>query len=629
MLRAWVLVLATVLLTACATTGGKEELKQAQSLSATGQLTEAHEVLQRAAVKYPGDAEVQAGLKALRQRLGNFLAAQASEAMEKQRWDDAERQYKQLAAVPGYEQQSASGLTQLAERRASVPAVVLPKVTATVVPATPTPGGGAVRSYEGFDVAVGGKAITTRPATNPAAGLAQSPVSDLEQALERRVTLQFRDASVRSLFDVIGKTSGLNIVFDRDVSPDLKTTVFLKNTTVRAAIDKIVLTSQLAWRALDEDTLLIYNDDVTKQRDYQALTVRSFVLANADAKLVANSLKTVLRFNNVVVDPKLNMIVMRDTPEAIRLAEKLVAMHDVPEAEVMLEIEVIEISRSMLQNLGIEWPTSLSLTPLPSGNYVTADGSATLTLKDLMTINSSRIGAAIGPVTAKAGKSDGDLNLLANPRIRIRNRDKAKVLIGERVPNINSTATSTGFVSENITYVDVGLKLEAEPQIFADREVAIKLNLEVSQISETVQTKSGTQAYRITTRNAATVLRLKDGENQVLAGLIQDIDRKQAQKVPGLGDIPVLGYLFGSHSDDQRKTEIVLSITPRLIRAINKPTPDAAGFDAGTVTSVRGRRPDNELQGGNAGFTDGMQQGTTTTTTTPTDSSRRRERDED
>lgn len=622
--------LATVFLTACASTGGKDEVKYAQGLSASGQVAEAHEVLQRAATKYPNDADVQAALRVSRQRLGSFLATQAGESMEKQRWDDAERQYKQLAQLAGYEQQAATGLSLLAQRRAGATPVVMPKVTATVVPAAAS--GGAVKSYEGFDVAVGGKGTTVRPAgsANPASGLAQSPLSDLEQALERRVTLQFRDASVRSLFDVIGKTSGLNIVFDRDVSPDLKTTVFLKNTTVRAAIDKIVLTSQLAWRALDEDTLLIYNDDVNKQRDYQALTVRSFVLANADAKLVANSLKTVLRFNNVVVDPKLNMIVMRDTPEAIRLAEKLVAMHDVPEAEVMLEIEVIEISRTMLQNLGIEWPTSLGLTPLPSGNYVAADGSTTLTLKDLMTLNSSRLGATIGPVTAKAGKSDGDLNLLANPRIRIRNRDKAKVLIGERVPNINSTATSTGFVSENITYVDVGLKLEAEPQIFADREVAIKLNLEVSQISEIVSTKSGTQAYRITTRNAATVLRLKDGENQVLAGLIQDIDRKQAQKVPGFGDIPILGYLFGSKRDDQSKTEIVLSITPRLIRAINKPTPDAAGFDAGTVTSVRGRRPDNEMQGGNAGFTDGgMQQGTVTAPPTSSDSSRRRERDED
>lgn len=589
--RTLVLVCA---LAACASSGTREALDHAQGLSASGRLVEAHESLQQATARSPRDGELQAALLATRQRLATSLAGQAAEAMDKQRWDDAERAYRQLAALPGYDRQGATGLAQLGERR-----------QAAKTPANPA----TVRSYEGFDVRVDGG--SAKPATAPRPPVAASaPAADaeptLEQALDRRVTLQFRDASVRSLFDVIGKTSGLNIIFDRDVSPDLKTTVFLKNTTVRAALDKIVLTSQLAWRALDDNTLLVYTDDPTKQRDYQALTVRSFLLANADAKLVASSLKTVLRFKDVVVDPKLNMIVLRDTPEAIRLAEKLVAMHDVPEPEVMLEIEILEITRSLIKDLGIEWPSSLSLAPLGQPK---ADGTAgQLTLNDLLNLNSNRVGATVGALTIKAGKNDSNINLLANPRIRAKNREKAKILIGERVAVVGTTQNPTGgFVSENVTYLDVGVKLEAEPQIFPGDEVSIKLTLEISNIKDQTTTKSGSTAPNLTTRTASTVLRLHDGENQILAGLIQDSDRSQGQKVPGLGDIPLLGRLFGSQHDEKQKTEVVLSITPRLIRRIAQPGPGAAGFDAGTASSVRGRRPD-EGQGGTGFMPDNMGQ---------------------
>jgi general secretion pathway protein D len=153
---------------------------------------------------------------------------------------------------------------------------------------------------------------------------------------------------------------------------------------------------------------------------------------------------------------------------------------------------------------------------------------------------------------------DSDVNLLANPRIRARNREKAKILIGDRVPNITSTITATGFSSESITYIDVGLKLDFEPTIYLDNEVAIKVTLEVSNIVDKVTTKTGTVAYQIGTRTASSVLRLKDGENQLLAGLISDEDRRTASKLPFLGDIPILGRLFGSHSDEGIKTEIVL-----------------------------------------------------------------------
>jgi general secretion pathway protein D len=405
--------------------------------------------------------------------------------------------------------------------------------------------------------------------------------SVLAVAYRKPITIEFRDTPLKTVFEVISRTSGLNFVFDKDLRADQKVTIFLRNSTIEAAINLVLLTNQLEQRVLDGNSILIYPNTPLKQRDYQELTVRTFYLANSDAKTVATTLKTILKSRDIVVDEKLNLLMIRDTPEAIRVAEKLVALQDVPEPEVMLEVEILEVKRSRLRELGVNWPNALALTPLPS-----ADGGQ-LTLNDLRNLNSSTIGATVGPVIIRANQLDSDVNLLANPRIRARNREKAKILIGERVPNITSTATSTGFVSESITYIEVGLKLDIEPTIYLDNEVAIKVTLEVSNIVDQVETKSGTVAYRIGTRTATSVLRLKDGENQLLAGLISDEDRRTADKVPFLGDIPVLGRLFGGHRAEGIKTEIVLSITPRVLRNIQRPEAHLAEFAGGTESNFR------------------------------------------
>lgn len=405
----------------------------------------------------------------------------------------------------------------------------------------------------------------------------------LAAAYRKPITIEFKDVALKTLFEVLSRTASLNFLFDKDVNIDQKTSIFLKNSTVENAVNLTLLTNQLDQRVIDANTVLIYPNTQAKQKDYQPMVIKSFYLANAEAKTVGATLKTMLKTRDVVVDDKLNLVIMRDSPDAIRLAEKLVAVHDVPESEVMLEVEVLEVKRTRLLDLGIRWPGQLSLTPLP------VNGGGTLTLDDLRGLNGSTIGAALAPVTLNAQKTDGDANILANPRIRTRNREKAKILIGARVPNITSTSTSTGFVAESITYVDVGLKLEVEPTIFLDGEVAIKVALEVSNIIDRVQTKSGSLAYEIGTRTAQTVLRLRDGENQVLAGLINDEDRRSGTKVPGLGDVPVMGRLFGQQTDDASKTEIVLSITPRIVRNVRRPDATFMEFESGTENSLGGR----------------------------------------
>jgi general secretion pathway protein D len=411
--------------------------------------------------------------------------------------------------------------------------------------------------------------------------------SGLARSYKQPITIEFRDAPLKQVFELIARRSGLNFVFDKDVKADAKTSIFLKNSTVESAVYFLLVTNQLEQQVMDANTILIYPNVAAKLKEYQEVLVKTFFLANADAKQVANTLKTILKTRDVVADEKLNLVIVRDTPEAIRLAERLIALQDVPEAEVVLELEILEVKRSRLMELGVAWPSSLTLTPLSTS------GGIGLTINDLNKLNQRSIGVSNLAVTANANKTDGDANILANPRIRVRNREKAKFVIGDRVPVVTTTISpgTGGFASESISYLDVGLTVNAEPTIYLNNEVGIRISLEVSNLGAATTTRSGSTLYQIGTRQASTMLQLKDGENQVLAGLINNEERSSGNKVPGLGDIPVLGRLFGSSKDDSQKTEIVLSITPHLVRTVQRPEAKESEFSAGTEGSFR-RRPD-------------------------------------
>lgn len=400
----------------------------------------------------------------------------------------------------------------------------------------------------------------------------------LAQTYRKPITLEMQGAPIRAAFDVIAQVSGLKFFFDDEVRPDLRTTIFAKDTSIEDAIRMILVTSQLEQKVLNDRAILIYPNTPQKVRDYQTLMVRSFYVTNADVKGVAAALKAIVKVRDMSVDERLGLIVIRETPEAIRVAERVVAMHDLGDPEVMLEVEVMEIKRSRLMELGIQWPSQLTLSPLPSGT--------TLTLQDLRNLSARTLQATVGGTIINARKEDQDGTTLANPRIRVRNKEKAKILIGDRVPVISNTATSSGFISESITYLDVGLKLDVEPTVYFDDEVGIKINLEVSTLVKEILSKSGALSYQIGTRGAGTVLRLKNGETQTLAGLISDEDRSSANKIPAIGELPILGRLFGSQKDDSQRSEILLSITPRIIRGIPRPDLATIEFDSGTESRM-------------------------------------------
>ncbi|MEY8878379.1 MAG: secretin N-terminal domain-containing protein [Leptothrix sp. (in: b-proteobacteria)] len=405
----------------------------------------------------------------------------------------------------------------------------------------------------------------------------------LESAFKRPVTLQFRDANVKMVFEALARTANINIILDRDVRADLKTTIYVQNASVEDTLDLILLQNQLDRRVLNGNTIFVYPATPAKQREYSELKVRTFQLSNIEAAQMATIIKTMLKTRDVVTDAKSNSLVMRDTPQAIAVAEKLIAANDVPDAEVMLEVQVLEVSSDRLSNIGLKFPESFSVgTP-----------STTVTVGDLRTLNVNGLTASSLSLGLNLLLQDTDTNILASPRIRSRSKEKARILVGDKVPVITNLISpqqngQNSIISGSIQYVDVGIKLEVEPQVYGDGDVGIKLNLEVSNIAKTITSASGV-AYQIGTRNATTALRLRDGETQVLAGLINDQDRNTASKLPGLGQLPVLGRLFSSNNASGGKSEIVLSITPRIVRAVAAPEGRLSEIWSGTESTVRDR----------------------------------------
>ena len=423
--------------------------------------------------------------------------------------------------------------------------------------------------------------------TKPAVALLQ-----LRSSVTKPISLELKDVPLRTMFDVIARAANLNFLFDKDVRADQRTTIVVRDAQVEDVIKLILATNQLEQKVLNETTALIYPNTPQKLREYQDLVVKSFYIANADVRQTANLIRTILKTRDIFIDEKLNLLVMKDTPNAVRLAEKLIAAQDIAEPEVMLEVEVLEISYNRLMELGVRFPGALGVSLVGGAAAAGASGTpGVLTLPELRSRDQNLVRLTFtDPLFLfSLRQTDSRTNLLANPRIRVKNKEKAKIHIGERVPVITTTAAvAGGFVSQSVTYLDVGLQLEVEPLIYLEDDVGIKIGLEVSSITKEIPSQDGGITYQVGTRKTSTVLRLTDGETQILAGLINDEDRRNATRVPGLGEFPVLGRLFSSTSDTTTKTEIVLLITPRLMRTIARPDARTAEFAAGTEASSSG-----------------------------------------
>ena len=396
------------------------------------------------------------------------------------------------------------------------------------------------------------------------------------------ITLEFKDASVKRIFEGLSKLSGINFVFDADVK-DVKSGISLHDATFRQALDLLLSTSGLSKKVVSENTIIVYPSTPQKEKQYQELMIKVFYLTDMEAKHAVNLLRTMLKAGDIYVYEDLNAIVIRAKPDVIDLAQKILDATDRSDAEVVLAVDILEINRNKAQALGINLDPAKASLSLPQGKDALS-GVTGILLKDLAKVSSGDLLATLPSAILNMKMEDLDADILANPRIRVKNKEKAKIHIGERVPIITSTV-NIGVTTENVQYIDVGLKLNVEPRIKPNDEIDLKISLEVSSLGTKVTTTSGSVVYQIGTRNAETSLTLNDGETQIIGGLISDEERTTTLKIPGLGNIPIIGKIFSSTDKSKVKTDILLSITPHIIRRLDMPDEEATRIWSGREES--------------------------------------------
>lgn len=383
------------------------------------------------------------------------------------------------------------------------------------------------------------------------------------------VTLNFRETDMKTAFDFIAKSFGVNVIFDEAVK-QTPVTLFAKDVTFEQGLNLLLSTTQTFYKQVGPNTILIAPDAPNKRGQYEDHIIRTFHLNVLPAKEMATIIKGLITVKKIIVNEKLNALMVRDTQSIMEQVEKLISISDRKPAEMILDVEILEVNRTKTERLGLDIGEQVSLKFDPftvSSSFRDAVRAGTVTLPS---------------ATFRFFKQDVDAKTLANPKVRVLNGEKAKIHIGDRVPLRSSTIQdTTGQVRTTFTYTDIGIRLNVEPTIHLDNSATVKLALEVSSLGENLGTDAD-PAFRVGTRNADSSMLLRDGETAILGGLIRDEERNSKVKIPGLGDIPIIGSLFTSYDTSDGRTDVLLTITPRIVRSWDLPDKFQQQFHSGT-----------------------------------------------
>jgi general secretion pathway protein D len=411
------------------------------------------------------------------------------------------------------------------------------------------------------------------------------------------ITLEFRNARTKEVLEVLARAGGINFMFDKDVRDD-PVTIFLKDSSFEEALNLILATQGLFTRRVGADTLLIIPKTKQKMDQYQDLLIRTFYLSNGKAKDLVNLLRTMLESKRIYVNEELNAIVIRDTPDKVRLADRIITANDRKQGEVMFEIEVLEVDKTKTDLFGVNFAKQAGAAVIPPGQtspVFPGTNTVLFNWQQLRSLNpTSYLFSLPTSIILDFLRSIANTKTLANPKIRVVNNKQAKINIGDKVPILLSTTNTipgtvpgtvpTQSTITSIEYKDVGVKLTVEPTIHLNSQVTLKLQLEVTRLGDQIvlQTNPLIQQFKFGTRTAETILTLKDDESVVIGGLLQEEDRDSVSKVPGLGDVPVMGWLFKHKQRDTVLTDVILTITPRIVRGLEMPGMDEQAFWSGT-----------------------------------------------
>ncbi|MBN1552574.1 hypothetical protein JW979_13950 [bacterium] len=385
-----------------------------------------------------------------------------------------------------------------------------------------------------------------------------------ENPKTNQISFMFQQAGLGEVFRALGAVSGTNILLDDTVDVTRPVTVELNNVSFREAVD--ALTPSLGLMAVDIEPqiLLIVPDTKENRQKYAQEKVRVFMLRYADSEQVKRVLDPILTSGVVLSDSRLNAVVIRAAAEEMELAVELVSTMDMRESEVMVELDVLEVSRGKIQEVGMRLSDSPAISLKLGGGIKDSGGSSgRLSLAEIQNLSKGHFFLTFPSVIVDLLKQDSKTRILAQPRLRILNRVPARLHIGEKVP-VKVTTSRYRDTSEETSvyeYRDVGLLVEMTPKVISETELTLDLRMEISSIVKEDVAGQPT----IGTREVTTTLRLRDGETEIIAGLIKDEERSGTTKIPFVGDIPILGRIFSSVSNDVQQTDIVVSLTPHLL----------------------------------------------------------------
>ncbi len=418
------------------------------------------------------------------------------------------------------------------------------------------------------------------------------PDEALTLASDKPITLNFKNTNIKDIFEALAKLAGINILFDEEVKAQ-PATVFVKDVSFQYALNLLLSTNKLFMKKVSTDTIIIVPKSKAKTDQYQDLIVKTFYLTNAKSKEIVNLLRTMLDVKKVYVNEVLNSVTIRDTPDKIKLVEKVISANDLKEAEVILDVEILEISRTNALQYGWNFTPGLTVSAAVQGNTTgsttgttTTTGNNSIALSQLRNLSKDNIFVTLPGLVVNLIKQDSDTQTLANPRVRVMTNKKAQFTIGDTIPfqtSVTQAASTVGYYpTSTFEYKDVGIKLTIEPIVHLNSTVTLKLELEISSLGNAIDFGNGQKQYEVGKRKTETTINLRDGETVIVGGLIKDEERKSRIKIPILGDIPILGKLFSSADDGAIKTDILMSITPNIVRGMELPDKDAQSFWSGT-----------------------------------------------
>lgn len=415
----------------------------------------------------------------------------------------------------------------------------------------------------------------------------------LAKADEESIDLEFKKkVDLVEIFKTLARVAEINIIFDSGFK-NSKMAISLKNTTLTQALDRICLLKNLYYKILDPKTIIIIPDTSAKRKIYDRQIIKHYYLTNMKAEDCVKQLTRLTKVKNIIADNFQNTVTVRDTPEKVALVEKLIRIYDKRKAEVLVKVDIMEVNKDRLAEYGVEFSQYQLGQSLSTGSE-----SGSISGNRFYYLDSSDFKFSIPTVIYKLLESDSDSKVIARPQVRGEDGEKIVIKLGDKVPYPRTSFVpfATGGVDQqpitSYDLQDVGIEITIVPHVHHNAEIGLKLDFKLTFI-----TSPGTSTIppTIGNRSVQTQIRLKDGETGIMAGLLRDAERRSKKGFPGLNRLPILGDLFSSNRKQITQTDIILRVTPYILRMPDITEEDLSPIESGTEENVRLKKWQNEI----------------------------------